>query len=127
MVVEVAESGISWTEPRDVSLDALGNAAGKPNLLIPSSHHVSRVNVAMADGTVWYLKKDKCSMGVLMKILQVGGCTDEAVASQEKLYPEPAIWPNIAALAVWLLSVGTLLTCVVRGRKPHAVAPPPAY
>ena len=26
-------------------------------------------------------------------------------------------WPNIAALAVWLLSVGTLLTCAVRGRK----------
>ncbi len=26
-------------------------------------------------------------------------------------------WPNIAALAVWLLSVGTLLTCAVRGKK----------
>ena len=31
-------------------------------------------------------------------------------------------WPNIAALAVWLLSVGTLLTYAVRSRKP----PPPA-
>ena len=27
-------------------------------------------------------------------------------------------WPNIAALAVWLLSVGTLLTLAVRSRKP---------
>ena len=26
-------------------------------------------------------------------------------------------WPNIAALAVWLLSVGTLLTRAVRSRK----------
>jgi hypothetical protein len=26
-------------------------------------------------------------------------------------------WPNIAALALWLLSVGTLLTCAVRSRK----------
>jgi hypothetical protein len=34
-------------------------------------------------------------------------------------------WPNIAALAVWLLSVGLLLTCAVRSRKPPAVPPPP--
>ena len=122
MVVEVAESGISWTEPRDVSLDALGNAAGKPNLLIPSSHHVARVNVAMADGSVRCLKKDSCSMDVLTKILQIGGCTDEAVPSQETLYPEPAIWPNIAALAVWLLSVGALLVGAVRGRKARTLA-----
>ena len=117
MVVEVADSGISWTEPRDLSLDALGNAAGKPPALIPSSHHVARVNVAMADGSVRCLKKDSFSMDVLTKILQIGGCTDEAVPSQEKLYPEPAIWPNIAALAVCLISVGTLLIGAVRGRK----------
>ena len=36
-------------------------------------------------------------------------------------------WPNIAALAVWLLSVGTLLTCAVRSRKLRSVpATPPA-
>ncbi len=27
-------------------------------------------------------------------------------------------WPNLAALAVWLASVGTLLTLAVRSRKP---------
>ena len=32
-------------------------------------------------------------------------------------------WPNIAALAVWLLSVGTLLTCAVRGKKGCAPIP----
>ena len=30
-------------------------------------------------------------------------------------------WPNITALAVWLLSVGTLLTSAVRGRKMKSV------
>ena len=36
-------------------------------------------------------------------------------------------WPNIAALAVWLLSVGTLLTYAVRSRNPtHPPSPPPA-
>ena len=33
-------------------------------------------------------------------------------------------WPNIATLAVWLLSVGTLLTHAVRSRKILAVPPP---
>ena len=33
-------------------------------------------------------------------------------------------WPNIAALAVWLLSVGTLLTHAVRSRKVQPVPPP---
>ena len=35
-------------------------------------------------------------------------------------------WPNLAALAVWLLSVGALLTHAVRSRKILSVPPPPA-
>ncbi len=35
------------------------------------------------------------------------------------------IWPSIAALAVWLLSVGTLLTLAVRRRKMSPVPPTP--
>ena len=34
-------------------------------------------------------------------------------------------WPNLAALAVWLLSVGTLLTHAVRSRKRSSVPPTP--
>ena len=37
-----------------------------------------------------------------------------AAARQQGWWP---YWPNLAALAVWLLSVGTLLTCAVRSRK----------
>jgi hypothetical protein len=32
-------------------------------------------------------------------------------------------WPNISALAVWLLSVGALMTIAVRSRTPQAVPP----
>ena len=32
-------------------------------------------------------------------------------------------WPNIAALAVWLLSVGTLLTRAVRSRRTTLLSP----
>ena len=35
-------------------------------------------------------------------------------------------WPNIAALLVWLLSVGTLLTYAVRSRKSLSVPPTPS-
>ena len=47
-----------------------------------------------------------------------------AAAHQQGWWP---YWPNIAALAVWLLSVGTLLVGAVRSRKVLAVPlPPPA-
>ena len=64
MVVEVADSGIAWAEPRDLSLDTLGAADGKSPALVLSSNHGRReeffftydygsgVNVAMADGSV---------------------------------------------------------------------------
>jgi hypothetical protein len=35
-------------------------------------------------------------------------------------------WPNLAALAAWLASVGTLLTRAVRSRKAPSVPPPSA-
>jgi hypothetical protein len=35
-------------------------------------------------------------------------------------------WPNIAALAVWLLSVAALLTRAVRSRKVRPLPPPPS-
>ncbi len=35
-------------------------------------------------------------------------------------------WPNIAALAAWMLSVGVLLTHAVRSRKVLSVTPPPS-
>ena len=52
------------------------------------------------------------ALGVLLPQLSVGN---------------PSIcwnWPNIAALAVWLVSVGTLLTNAVRSRKALSVPTP---
>ena len=39
MVVEVADSGIAWAEPRDISLGALATAKSGASVLMPSSHH----------------------------------------------------------------------------------------
>ncbi len=131
MVVEVANSGIPWMEPRDLSLDALAAAGAKSPTLAVSSHHGhsedfffiydrrSGANVAMADGHVAYLPPGSLTTEHLRKILQVGGCSEEENDSGDALFGEGRRlnWPNIAALALWFLSVGTLLYRAVRSRK----------
>ena len=86
------------------------------------------VYVAMADGSVGFLRTGNRSTEDLRKVLQIGGYKEEA-RGFTRPYGEPRLnWPNIAALAVWLLSVGTLLTHAVRSRKRLSVpaTPPPA-
>jgi hypothetical protein len=131
MVIEVANSGIACAEPRDFSLETL-NVSGSNSLPIPlASHRVghveffviydggSGVNVAMADGSVHFLQTDRLSPDDLRKVLAIGGCKNVAggphVALDEGDWRPN--WPNIAALAVWLISVGTLLTSAVRSRR----------
>ena len=148
MVVEVANSGINWAEPGDLSLDTLGTAKDKSPALVPMSKHDRRnnfffgdqeffltyekffftydygVNVAMADGSVQHLWTAGRSNEDLRKVLQIGAYTKEEIGSHQDFYGEECRpnWPNIAALAVWLLSVGTLLTSAVRSRKPGAAS-----
>jgi hypothetical protein len=131
MVVEVANSGIQWSEPRDLSLDALAAAGTKSPALTVSSNHGPRedfffiydhgcdANVAMADGHEDYLPPGSLSTENLRKILKIGGYTGEENDPGDALFGEGRRlnWPNIAALALWLLSVGTLLYRAVRGRK----------
>ena len=137
MLIEVTNSGISWAEPRDLSLDTLGATDGSPPLLALTSDHgrreeffftydyVSGVNVAMADGSVRFLRTGNRSPEELRRILQIGGFTEEEIGNQGDFYGGRLRlnWPNIAALAVWLLSVGVLLTHAVRSRKPLSVPP----
>ncbi len=132
MLIEVTNSGISWAEPRDLLLDALGAANGKsPALALPSDHglreeffftydHAAGVHVAMADGSVRSLRIGNRSPEELRKLLQVGGFKEEEFGDPERRLN----WPNIAALTVWLLSVGTLLTHAVRSRKSLSIPPP---
>jgi prepilin-type processing-associated H-X9-DG protein len=131
MVVEVANSGIPWMEPRDLSLDALGAAGAKSSALAVSGNHGHSAdffftydrpcgaNVAMADGSVHYLPPGSLSTEHLRKILQVGGYKEEASGSSDDSYDQGRRpnWPNIAALAIWFLSVGTLLYRAVRSRR----------
>jgi hypothetical protein len=131
MLIEVTNSGIDWAEPRDLSLDTLSAANGKsPALALTSDHgrreeffftndHAAEVHVAMADGSVQTLRIGNRSPDDLRKLLQVGGFREEEFGVPE-WHPN---WPDIAALAVWILSVGTLLTHAIRSRKVRPVLP----
>jgi prepilin-type processing-associated H-X9-DG protein len=131
MLIEVTSSGIPWAEPRDLLLDTLGAANGKSLALALTSNHGRReeffftydhatgVHVAMADGSVRFLRIGNRSIDDLRKLLQIGGFKEEEIGDLVRRLN----WPNIAALAVWLLSVGALLTQAVRSRKTLPTSP----
>ena len=103
MLIEVTNSGISWAEPRDLSLDTLGAADGKsPALALTSDHgrreeffftydYVAGVHVAMADGSVRFLRIGNRSPEDLRKMLQIGGFKEEdGLAIPRRAAPELA-------------------------------------
>ncbi len=140
MVVESLKSGIRWAEPRDIALGS--HAAVYPDLatMLAPAHPGGRdahflfiyyyapgVHVIMADGKVRMLDTEGLTSEDLGKILQIGGCAEDTLGRRVLFDDcETAVnWPNIAALAVWLASVGTLLVGAVRGRKARPPASPP--
>ena len=138
MLVEVTNSTILWSEPRDLSLDSLAaREANLPDVIVSSNHRppnnffityppLCEANVVMADGSVRCLRLEGVSTEDLKEILQVGACPKEAFHTYDAAYQMRHLnWPNIAALAVWLASVGTLLIGAVLGRKPRSVSPVP--
>jgi type II secretory pathway pseudopilin PulG len=124
MVVEVLHSGIAWAEPKDLSLDQLGgDQTEQPALVVSSNHSMLKeffyadppvgFNAILGDGSVRYIPLESRSPDDLRKLLEIGGLRNEA----NGLIARRLNWPNIATLAVWLVSVGALLTAAVRGRK----------
>jgi len=136
MLVEDAGSAVAWAEPSDFSVDRLGIVGRDPRAPALSSNHrppesffytygrFSGVCVAMANGNVHFLRTDNLSPETLRKILQIGCWSGEGIVSEgDFLAAQHLNWPNIAALAVWLVSVGALLTAAERSRKARAIPP----
>ena len=125
MLVEATNSGIAWAEPKDLLLAAFNAVGDKSSTPALTGNHGMRkeffvtcdygscVNAAMADGSVQCLRLNNRSAEDLRKLLQIGGCKEDEFGGPEWHLN----WPNIVALAVWLLSVGTLLTHAVRSRN----------
>jgi hypothetical protein len=72
LVVEVANSGIKWMEPRDLSFDQLDFHVNGPKGKSVSSLHAERANVLMADACVKCLGND-LSPSTLRALLTING------------------------------------------------------
>jgi hypothetical protein len=134
MVVEVTDAGINWSEPRDLSLDALEAAGARPSTVTVSSKHgsggsffytyryCSGANAALADGSVRYLPPDRLAPNLLPSYLRIGGYKEEDSDNNDNTPSSwngerHLNWGNCLALAVWLASVGLLLYRAVRSRR----------
>jgi hypothetical protein len=136
MLVEIANAGVKWTEPRDLSLDALQTLSPKTSVVTAFSRHgcshtffcdyesCAGVNVAMTDGSVRFLGCGCLASEVLRNILRIGGCTQEAAEGSFSLQPTVTMhinWTNCTAFAVWLASSGWLVIRAVRSRKKASI------
>jgi hypothetical protein len=127
MVIEVVDSGIAWPEPKELSLDTLTkrDAMLAPQ---PGSKHGPQADffyvydeangayAIMADGTVRYLLRSSLTPEHLPALLQIGGCKEGSMVTgvRTSQWIRHLNWPNIAALAVWLITVAALLARAVR-------------
>ncbi|NQT15762.1 MAG: DUF1559 domain-containing protein [Planctomycetes bacterium] len=71
MIVEVVDSGISWSEPRDLSLDELEMRINAPGGI--SSRHHGGANVALCDGSVHFVAADIGAEELRALITKAGG------------------------------------------------------
>ncbi len=55
LVVEIVDSGITWSEPRDLTLEELTLVLNDPSANSPSSRHPGGLNVLMSDGSVRFI------------------------------------------------------------------------
>ena len=131
MLVEVADASIQWTEPKDLSLDAL--LTSSPGSLTVSSKHFPDdefftyssnpgANVAFADGRVRFLPGGLLASDKFPDLLKVGGFREEYLDADWSYVGRRIHWPNCTAFAVWLASTGWLFVRAVRSRKKAVVS-----
>ncbi len=133
LVIEMDNSGIQWSEPRDLCVDSCQET--EANLL--STVHGSHVrdneyfyypapsgkNAAFADGSAKFLPASIFASNKLQNLLTKGACKEEnANYFQEELRIN---WYKCIAFAIWLASTGLLLVWAVwtRKRRPCDVVP----
>jgi type II secretory pathway pseudopilin PulG len=95
LLVEMADSGIQWTEPKDLCLDDLQAARPHSALSIhgrhlhkysPFYHDALSWQAVFADGHVQLLPFDGLAGVKLVNLLAVGGCNEESIHLLEKEY-----------------------------------------
>jgi prepilin-type processing-associated H-X9-DG protein len=134
MAVEVANSGVHWAEPRELTVEealaglkadfkgkARASDENKPEPRI-SSDHPGKINVLFADSKVLPFPQE---MPLPLWEKLFAGEVKDVDALSDQFYskpPEPSGWPLYLSLLVWLLSVILLFRRAVKSRRKPAAA-----
>lgn len=121
-VVEVVNSNIPWTAPRDFNIDALSSPS-QP--ISPSRKHTTAARpgervgayAAMADGSVLYLSGQLLDSDKAPSLYKVGGCPKTHLLGDPFTAHQPNPWTTFTALLIWLASVSLLLFRAVKSRR----------
>ena len=127
LLVEVADAGIQWSEPRDFSPNMPSSNQSRPPVIASSKHPPDDgfftysprpgAHVALADGSVWFLPGGLLSSDKFPDLLKVGGFREEYLKGPWGEYGRRIHWPNCIAFGVWIASSGWLMVRAVRSRK----------
>jgi prepilin-type processing-associated H-X9-DG protein len=131
MAIEVANSGVHWAEPRDLTVEEAIEGLKTGKGLRISTAHSNRINVLFADGHVSSMPS-KMPISLWRKLFagelgSIEELPDESapdmvdVSIRPSPY-EPGKWAIILGAIVWLLSVVLLFRRAIKSRrKPVAV------
>jgi hypothetical protein len=140
MLVEVANSGVHWAEPRDFTVDAALERMKTGKGLGLSSGHPSVINILFADGALRCLRKDipiflweKLFAGEIKDVDSIDGEVAESAADVPDLsYPpreefhkpisESIFWHYILSFIVWYFSVVLLFRRAIKSRRKPTIA-----
>jgi hypothetical protein len=127
LLIETADSGIAWTEPRDFPADRPGGLQAKDSGLAIRCPHTRDVSyffheapcgahVATVDMHVRLLPAGNFAADNLKRLLAVGGFTEENMVDGYGNQLPRIHWAHCVALLVWMASAGLLFYRAVRSR-----------
>jgi prepilin-type processing-associated H-X9-DG protein len=138
MAIEVANSGVHWAEPRDLTVDEALERMKTGKGLGISSGHPNVVNILFADGTVRDMSQNmpisawKKLFEGKIDVDQIEAEIDESAQDFANLsftpheiihttISKPKIWPYILSFIVWLFSVALLFHRAIKSRRKPAL------
>lgn len=127
LLIEVTQSGVCWTEPRDSAPDDNSAANTAPSHPRFGSQHPMLGHVVCADGIVWRIPRPATLPAASLTKNAAGNTTLEDIGATVVSPPwasasAHAMWKRIAALPIWLLSVAVFLYRARRSRNPRRLA-----
>jgi hypothetical protein len=120
LLIEVAHSGVCWTDPRDSRPEDNFAANVSTSCRRLGSQHCMLGHVVCADGRIWRIPRAATLPAASLTTGAGGQAALEGLGAtvisppQEFTYPG---WRQIAALPIWLLSVAVLLYRARRSRN----------